>query len=183
MAQEPGTLGGEPWQPNLIYRNIRLPGDFAMVDMDEDGDLDWVGTSLTLGQAFIVEQVQPESSLVATLSLPDGFSGEIRQLMVTLATELPVTGPPAAILATIDNVDTDGDGQGDVDQILNPSRDLVLAMEDVGVAGDYHVVVVLFMEGGGEFAPVPGIDYMAASAPLSLGLGQVEVALELMLVP
>lgn len=39
-----------------------------MVDIDGDGDLDWVGTSLTLGQAFIVEQVQPDSSLIATIS-------------------------------------------------------------------------------------------------------------------
>jgi hypothetical protein len=138
---------------------------------------------MTLGQAFLVEQVQPDSSLITTISLPDGFSGEIRQLMVTLATELPVTGPPAAILATIDNVDADSDGEGDVDQILNPSRDLVLALPDVGVTGDYHVVVVLFMEGGGQFAPVSGVDYMAASGPLSFGAGQVAVELELMLVP
>jgi hypothetical protein len=181
--KNPGSLGGAHWQQNLIYRNIRLPGDFAMVDLDQDGDLDWVGTSMTLGQAFIVEQVQPDSSLITTISLPDGFSGEIRQLMVTLATELPVTGPPAAILATIDNVDADGDGEGDVDQILNQSRDLVLALPDVGVTGEHHVVVVLFMEGGGQFAPVSGVDYMAASGPLSFGAGQVAVELELMLVP
>ena len=94
-----------------------------------------------------------------------------------------MTGPPAAVLATIDNVDADSDGQGDVDQVLNPSRDLVLALPDVGVVGDYHVAAVLFMEGGGQFAPVSGVDYMAASAPMSLGAGQVGVSLELMLVP
>jgi hypothetical protein len=181
--KNPGTLGGEHWQSNLIYRNIRLPGDFAMIDIDEDGDLDWIGTSMTLGQGFIVEQVHPESSLVAAISLPDGFSGEIRQLMVTLATEVPITGPPPAVLATIDNGDADSDGEGDVDQILNPSRDLVLALPDVGLSGTYHVVIALFMEGGGQFAPVPGVDYMAASGPLTFGAGQVAVDLELMLVP
>ena len=75
------------------------------------------------------------------------------------------------------------DSIGDVDQILNPSRDLVLALPDVGTTGDYHVMVVLFMEGGGQFAPVSGVDYMAASGPVTLGAGQVAVELELMLVP
>jgi hypothetical protein len=180
--KNPGTLG-ETWQLNLIYRNIRLPGDFVMIDMDEDGDLDWVGTSLTLGQAFIVEQIQPETSLVTTISLPDGFSGTPTKLMVTLADSLPVTGPPAAVLATINNADADGDGTGDVEEILNPERDLVLALPDVGVVGTYHVVVALYMEGGGQFQPVPGVDYMAASGPLPLGAGQVSLELELMLVP
>jgi hypothetical protein len=179
----PGTLGGETWQMNLIYRDIRLPGDFVMIDMDNDGDLDWVGTSLTLGQAFIVEQIQPETSLVTTISLPDGFSGTSTQLLVTLADSLPVTGPPAAVLATISNADADGDGTGDVEEILNPDRDLVLALPDVGVVGTYHVVVALYMEGGGQFQPVPGVDYMAASGPMALGQGQAQVSLELQLVP
>ena len=181
--RNPGPDLGELWESTLIYRNIRLPGDFAMIDVDEDGDLDWVGTSLTLGQAFIVEQVRPDTSLITTVSLPDGFQGDIKQLVLTLATEVPVTGMPAAILATIDNVDADGDGLADVDQILNGSRDLVLALGDVGVTGDYHVVAALYMEGGGVFQPLPGIDYMAASDRRTFGQGQVEVTLDLELIP
>ena len=180
--KNPGTDLNAPWLPNLIYRNIRLPGDFAMVDIDNDNDLDWVGTSMTLGQAFIVEQVSPDSSLVAAISLPDSFSGQIKSLMVTLAGDLPVTGPPAATLVTVQNVDADDDGTGDVDQILKPSRDLVLAIKDVGVTGDYHVVVTLFMEGGGQYIPVPGVDYMTSSAKLTFGQGKQDVALELKLV-
>jgi protoheme ferro-lyase len=181
--KNPGPGHSELWQPNLIFRNIRMPGDFEMADLDEDGDLDWVGTSMTRGQAFIVEQVKPASSLVATISLPDNFSGQITKLLVTLASEIPVTGMPVAVLATIDNVDNDGDGQGDVDQILNSYRDLVLALEDVGVTGEYHVVASLYMEGGGQFQPVPGIDYMASSEKLTLGQGKVEVTIELQLIP
>ncbi len=177
----PGTDG--LWKPNLIFRNIRLPGDFAMVDMDDDGDDDWVGTSLTLGKAFIVEQVHPPESLVAEISLPDGYAGTPTKLLLTLAANLPVVGPPDAVLAEISNGDSDGDGIGDVERILNPSRDLILAIEDAGLSGDYHVVAVLYMEGGGAFQPVPGVDYMAASGKITLGQGQATVSLELELVP
>ena len=107
----------------------------------------------------------------------------IGAIMLVLASDLPLTGPPDTPLATIANIDSDGDGKKDVDQILNSSRDLVLAMEDVGVSGQYHVLAVLFMESGGEFQPVPGIDYMAGSGKLTLGLAQAEVALPLEPVP
>jgi len=181
--RNPGSGQTGLWQPNLIFRNIRLPGDFAMLDFDGDGDEDWIGTSLTLGKAFIIEQVHPPESLVATISLPDNFSGTPSKLLVTLASSLPVLGPPAAVLVEISNADSDGDGIGDVERILNSSRDLTLAIADVGLTGSYHVVVALYMEGGGTFQPVPGIDYLAASEKIDLGQGQATVNLELELVP
>jgi hypothetical protein len=154
-----------------------------MMDMDNDGDRDWVGTSMTLGKAFIMEQVHPPESLVTTITLPDDFTGTISKLLITLAPELPVTGPPAAVLAQIDNGDIDGDGIGDVDNILSPSKNLVLAIPDVGLAGSYHVVVALYMEGGGVFQPVAGVDYVAASPKVEFGQGQITVDLVLELVP
>ncbi len=181
--KNPGPGSDQAWRPNLIFPDILLPGDFSMIDVDVDGDLDWVGTSVTLGQAFIVEQTQPDTSLVATISLPEGFEGQISSLMLVMDDQLPITGPPDVTLATIQNVDNDNDGTGDIDQVLNSSRDLVLSVEDVGVAGQYHVMAVLFMEGGGTFAPVPGVDYMAASGLLTFGDGKVEVSLDLELVP
>jgi protoheme ferro-lyase len=181
--ENPGLGVPGPWKPNLIFRNIRLPGDFVITDLDNDGDKDWVGTSMSLGKAFIVEQVQPDSSLVTTISLPDSFTGTVTKLLVTLADTLPVMGPPVAVLAEISNEDSDGDGIGDVDRILGIGKDLTLAFGDVGVSGEYHVVVALYMEGGGVFQPVPGIDYMAASPQLLLGSGQQETTLNLELVP
>jgi hypothetical protein len=56
-------------------------------------------------------------------------------------------------------------------------------LPDVGVVGDYFAVAALFMEGGGQLQPVPGVDYMAESGLLSLGSGQAAVGLELILVP
>jgi protoheme ferro-lyase len=181
--KNPGVGADTLWEGNLIFRNIRLPGDFAMNDIDADGDLDWLGISMTRGQAYIVEQVVPVTSLVARVSLPGDFDSNITKLMFTLATELPVTGAPAAILATIDNVDADGDGLLDVDQILGPGRDFIFTMDDVGVSSSYHVIATLYVEGGGQFQPVPGVDYMAASEAMALGAGQVSIDLELAPVP
>ncbi|MDJ0923218.1 MAG: VCBS repeat-containing protein [Acidimicrobiia bacterium] len=162
-----------------IFRNIGMPGDFAMVDLDEDGDLDWVGVSMTLGQAFIVEQTTPPSGLIVNVSLPDDFDQTVTRMVVTLANELPVTGIPAALLALVENEDADGDGALDVDQILSADQDLVLAIEDVGVTGDYHVVVGVYVEGGGQFQPVVGTDYLIGSEKVTFGNGPIEVDLEL----
>jgi hypothetical protein len=181
--ENPGEGFSGYWQSRLIFRNIRMPGDFAMSDFDHDGDLDWLGTSMTRGQAFVVEQVEPPSSLVVNLSVPESFDAQVTKLLVTLAREIPVTGVPVAILATIDNVDKDGDGERDVDQILSSTRDLTLALEDAGVSGEYHVVAALYVEGGGQFQPVSGVDYQASSAKVNLGQGKVEVTLDLELTP
>jgi hypothetical protein len=145
--------------------------------------MDWVGTSMTWGQAFIVEQVEPPSSLVATIRLPDDFDAEINKLVLILSREVPLKGIPKAIPVTIDNVDRDGDGELDVAQLLSPSRDLVMAVEDVGETGEYHVVAVLYVEGGGRFQPESGVDYMASSEKVNFGEGKVEVTLDLTLAP
>ena len=181
--KNPGAEVDELWSLNSIYRDIRLPGDFEMQDQDNDGDLDWMGISLTLGQAYIVEQIDPPRSLVATIRLPAGFDATVTRLVVALTEEASPSTIPAAILATIDNVDKDDDGELDVDQILGPSRDLVLPFEDVGETGEYHVVAAVYVEGGGEFIPEPGIDYQGISEMRAFGDGKVEVTVDLQLVP
>ena len=47
------------------------------------------------------------------------------------------------------------------------------------MTGDYHVVVALYVEGGGQFQPVIGTDYMVGSEKVTLGNGPIEVDLEL----
>ena len=56
-------------------------------------------------------------------------------------------------------------------------------LHDVGVTGHYHVVVGLYVEGGGDFQPVPGVDYQAEGEQLTFGEGKVETTLDLILVP
>ena len=70
----------------------------------------------------------------------------------------------------------------DVDQILGVDRDFIFAMEDVGVSSSYHVIATLYVEGGGQFQPAAGVDYMAASEKVALGAGQVRVDLALELI-
>jgi hypothetical protein len=45
----------------------------------------------------------------------------------------------------------------------------------VDEVGDYHVFVALFVEGGGNFQPEPGIDYQIITAPHTFGAGPVEL--------
>jgi len=177
--KNPGVNESGVWEMNLIFPDVLLPGDFVMDDVDGDGDIDWIGTSVTLGQGFIVRQVHPPNSLVTTLSLPENFDGIVSSFMLTLASQVPLTGLPDKVLAAISNEDKDGDGIGDVDRILRSSHDLVLAFKDVELSGDYHVMAVLYMKGGGTFQPLVDVDYFATSTKLTFGQGQVEVSLDL----
>ncbi len=154
-----------------------------MIDLDQDGDLDWVGTSMTLGQPFVVEQIKPASSMVATISLPDQFDQEITKLVVILTEEVPLKGIPTKIIANIENKDNDEDGIPDVDQMINKAGQITLAVENVGETGDYHVVAVIYVEGGGRFQPKTGVDFMGNSELVTLGNGTVEVEIELETAP
>ncbi len=160
-----------------------MPGDFAMVDLDGDGDEDWVGVAMTTGQAFVVERVEPPESAVVTMSLPDGLETPVTRLVITLAEEIPVTGIPRAILAVIDHADADQNGELDVDQLFGDDGEVVLGFDDVGLSGEFHVVASIYVEGGGDFMPVPGVDYMAVSDALVFGDGTVTTDLTFSLAP
>jgi hypothetical protein len=177
--KNPGFGSDAKWPAYTIFRNIRMPGDFEIQDLDQDGDLDWVGTSMTLGQAFIIEQVQPENGMVLALELPENLDKDIQKLVLILSETYPMEGIPTNILASIDNVDADGDGWRDVDQLVNASNQILLSMEDAGAVGAYHLVAALYVEGGGTFQPKTGVDYMAGSEKLDFGSGPVWIDLRL----
>jgi len=127
--------------------------------------------------------VEPETSLVATISLPDDFDEEITKLVLLLSKEYPLKGIPKSTLANIDNVDKDGDGELDVDQLINASNQIILALEDVGETGEYQVVAALYVEGGGKFNPKSGVDYMASSGKQTVGKGKLDVTINLIHAP
>jgi hypothetical protein len=131
------------------------------------------------GRAFIVEQTAPAAGLITTISVPADLDAKPTQLLVSLASEVPVTGMPIAMPAIIPNIDKDEDGIGDVDQLVVPGQDIVLSFEDVGLTGDYHVVAALYVQGGGLFQPEPGIDYLGASEKLTFGDGPVAANIRL----
>jgi hypothetical protein len=54
-----GNAQKEPWEKRKFFSGIGLPGDFVIVDFDEDGDMDYVGVSMVLGKVLYVEQVVP----------------------------------------------------------------------------------------------------------------------------
>ena len=179
--KNPGTDITRSGNLSSIFRGIRMPGDFAMVDMDRDGDLDYVGTSMTLGQIFIVEQTNPDSSLVVKVNLPEGFDQPITKLVVLLTKEVPLQGIPKDILANIDNGDIDGDGTPDIDQMLGSGSQLYLSFDDTNKNEDFYVMANLYVEGGGMLAPKGGVDFSGYSEQVRLGQGTIEVEIDLFL--
>jgi hypothetical protein len=177
--KNPGDDITETWEPNAIFKGIRMPGDFAMADMDRDGDLDYVGTSMTFGQIFIVEQTDPASSLVVTIKLPADFDQPITKLVLLLTEKVPLKGIPKAVLANIDNGDIDEDGTPDVDQMIGSDNQLSLSFADTDKSGEFHAMAVIYVEGGGNFQPESGVDYAGYSDKILLGDGKVELEIEL----
>ena len=95
-------------------------------------------------------------SLCGNITLPAEFSGSTRSLAIVLYGTIPPAGPPDGIIAEIDTpLLTAGDSY--------PVRVLPALFN-----GDYYVWVNLYMEGGGEWLPVNGIDYTGSTSdPIS----------------
>ena len=85
-----------------------------------------------------------------TVKVPSDFKGTPRQLLVAAFDNFPVTGPPAGILY-----------QGT--PTVTAGASLQLTVDATGLSGTKYVLAVLYVQGGGQFSPMPGVDY--ASAP------------------
>ena len=105
------------------------------------------------------------------VNVPATYTGTARQLVVVVEASLPPMGPPAGILLQ-KNAPT-----------VTAGAALSVDGDPAGLSGDYYVLVVLFMPGGGTQSPKSGIDYVASSATkvhfdgTSVDLGQVDLAL------
>ncbi len=98
-----------------------------------------------------------------TVDVPTDFKGTPRQLLVAAFDQVPVTGPPAGILY-----------QGTPSIAAGAS--LQLSADATGLSGSKYVIAVLYMQGGGQFSPTPGVDYEShpetvtfAGKPMMLG--------------
>ena len=105
------------------------------------------------------------------LAVPSTYTGAPRELAVIGAKQVPVNGPPDSVFL-LDMMPAPVAGQ-----TLNLSLDTSTA------SGAMYVVVVLYQQGGGQFSPKSGVDYVAQSAATfnftgaSLDLGTLNLVL------
>lgn len=87
------------------------------------------------------------------LTAPTDLMGTPRQLVVALFDSLPPAGPPSGgILVQKDKPS------------VTPGQTLMLSDDVSTVKGDYFVLAILYMQGGGTFSPKKGVDYTAQTA-------------------
>jgi len=95
-------------------------------------------------------------SLCGDITIPDEFAGSTRSLAIVLYSSVPPAGPPDGIIVEIDSPS------------LNAGSNYPVRVLPALFNGDYYVWVNLYMEGGGEWLPVNGIDYTGStSEPIS----------------
>ena len=87
------------------------------------------------------------------LNVPADFSGTTRELDVVLVPSIPPAGPPAAVLVA------------NKMPVVTAGKAIDLSADVATVPpGDYFVVAVLYMDGGGTLSPKAGVDYQAATS-------------------
>lgn len=110
-----------------------------------------------------VSDCSAADQLCATLSVPSDFAATPRNVYVGLYASLPPAGPPDVMVGSFPATS------------IAAGAPLRLTVDGVDEVGDYHVFVALFVEGGGNFQPEPGIDYQIITAPHTFGAGPVEL--------
>jgi len=88
-----------------------------------------------------------EYSVCGDILIPRSINGQARSLAMVLYSTVPPAGPPDGIVAEIDGPDIVGGYRF-------PIRELPVLF-----TGEYYLWVNLYMEGGGEWVPVNGVDY------------------------
>lgn len=91
-------------------------------------------------------------SLCGDLIIPSDFTGTTRSLAIVLYETVPPMGPPDGIVAEIDTPE------------LTAGDRFPISIQPAIFNGDYYVWVNLYMDGGGEWAPVNGVDYVGYTA-------------------
>lgn len=90
------------------------------------------------------------SSLV--LNVPGTYTGSPRQLAIIGAKQVPVAGPPDTVFLL------------DSHPAPHAGQPLALTLDTASATGELYVVVVLYQQGGGQYSPKSGVDYVAQSA-------------------
>lgn len=86
------------------------------------------------------------------LQVPSSYSGTPRQLAVVGVQHVPPAGPPDAVFL-LDSMPMPHGGQP-----------MTLSLDTSSAMGALYVVAVLYQQGGGQYSPKSGVDYVAQSA-------------------
>lgn len=86
------------------------------------------------------------------LQVPASYTGTARQLAVVGVQHVPVAGPPDSVFL-LDSMPMPQSGQA-----------MTLALDTSSATGALYVVAVLYQQGGGQYSPQSGVDYVAQSA-------------------
>ncbi len=89
------------------------------------------------------------ASICVTLHLPADYVGTPKKIIAGLYERLPPPGPPIGVAAIVEQPP------------ITPGTPYTLHAADVMPAGEYYVYVVLYDVAGGNFQPVPNVDYIA----------------------
>ena len=139
----------EPAETNEETQSVDEDGDNTEEDSEDDTDTD---TEDEGDDSMCLE----DYSLCGDLTIPDNYTGTARSLAVVLYSSIPPAGPPDGIIVEIENPD------------LTPGGTFPVRILPALFNGEYYVWVNLYMEGGGEWAPVNGVDYIGATnAPIA----------------
>lgn len=105
------------------------------------------------------------------LAVPATYTGTPRELAVVGTKKVPIAGPPDVVFV-VDNMPAPVAGQT-----------MHLTLDTSGASGDLYVVAVLYQQGGGQYSPESGVDYVAQSASTfhftgaPIDLGTLDLAL------
>ena len=92
---------------------------------------------------------QEDYSVCGQLLIPNDLTGTPRSLVVALYDSVPPAGPPAGIVTEIES------------PAINSGETYSIEEQPVLFTGEYFIWVNLYMEGGGEWAPVNDVDFTA----------------------
>ncbi len=98
-----------------------------------------------------IEVCDQEYSACGYVGLPASFSDTPRQFLVALFSSLPAEGPPNSVLMRIDAPS------------VRAGERYPVRIHPVLESGEYFIFTTLYVDGGGEFQPVVGTDYVGAS--------------------
>jgi hypothetical protein len=131
-------------------------GGCAKSDPPDEADAGAVDLSPPPGRADLsqaLSDLAPAKALYTlNLTAPGDLTGTPRQLVVALFDSLPPAGPPSGGVLAQQNNPTVTKGQ-----TISLSDDIST------IKGDYFLLAVLYMVGGGTFSPKKGVDYTASS--------------------